>query len=65
MGSFQNFGHLSPGGPPHQHFTPRMWANTGKIRYFEKWGDFEEKEERQGKGYQIVCNEPIDAHPSP
>ena len=43
-------------------------SNVGKyrkIRYFEKWGDFEEKVERQGKGDQIVCNEPIDAHLSP
>ena len=56
------FFHFSPGGHPHQHFTPRMRANTGKIRYFEKWRDFEEKVERQGKDYQIVCNEPINAH---
>ena len=61
----QKYIQFFPGGPPHQHFTSRMWANTGKIRYFEKWGDFEEKVERQGKGDQIVCNEPIDAHLSP
>ena len=37
-----------------------MSVNTGIIRYFEKWGDFEEKVGRQGKGAQNVCNEPID-----
>ena len=42
-----------------------MWVNIGKNRYFEKWGDFEEKVERRGKGDQIVCNEPIDAYLSP
>ena len=36
-----------------------MWVNTEIIRYFQKWGDFEEKVERQGKGAQNVCNEPI------
>ena len=34
-----------------------MKANTGNIRYFEKWGDLEEKVERQGKGDQNVWNE--------
>ena len=38
-----------------------MKANTGIIRYFEKWGDFEEKVKRQGKDDQNVWNEPIDA----
>ena len=42
-----------------------MSANTENISYFEKWGDFEEKVERQGKGDQNVCNEPIDALLSP
>ena len=37
-----------------------MTVNTGIIRYFEKWGDFEERVERQGKGAQNVCNEPIE-----
>ena len=37
-----------------------MSVNTGIIRYFEKWGDFEEKVGRQGKVAQNVCNEPID-----
>ena len=61
----QKFIHFSPGGPRHQHFTPWMWANTGNIRYFEKWSDFEEKVERQGKGDQSVCNEHNYAHISP
>ena len=38
-----------------------MKANTGNIRYFEKWGDLEEKVERQGKGDQNVWNELNDA----
>ena len=42
-----------------------MRANTRNIRYFEKWGDFQEKVERQGKGDQNVWNEPIDAPLSP
>ena len=42
-----------------------MRANTGNIRYFEKWGDFEEKVERQGKDDQNVWNEPNDAPLSP
>ena len=42
-----------------------MWVNTGNIRYFEKWSDFEEKVERQGKGDQNVCNEHNDAPLSP
>ena len=37
-----------------------MWVNTEIIRYFQKWGDFEEKVERQRKGAQNVCNEPIE-----
>ena len=45
---------FSTGVPPWQHMTPWMRANTGNIRYFEKWGDFEEKVERQGKGDQNV-----------
>ena len=56
---------LSLAVPPHQHITPWMWVNTGIIRYFEKWGDFEEKVERQGKGDQNVWNEPIGAPLSP
>ena len=42
-----------------------MRANTGNFRYFEKWGDFEEKVERRGKGDQNVCNEHIEASLSP
>ena len=42
-----------------------MRANTGIIRYFEKWRDFEEKVERQGKDDQNVWNEPIDTPLSP
>ena len=38
-----------------------MKANTGNIRYFEKWRDFEEKVERQGKGAENVWNELNDA----
>ena len=40
--------------------TPCMRVNLGNIRYFEKWGFLEEKVERQGKGDQNVCNEPIE-----
>ena len=42
-----------------------MKANTRNNRYFEKWGDLEEKVERQGKGDQNVWNEPNDAPLSP
>ena len=34
-----------------------MSVNPGIIRYFARWGDFEKKVERQGKGDQNVCNE--------
>ena len=37
-----------------------MLLNTEIIRYFQKWGIFEEKVERQGKGAQNVWNEPIE-----
>ena len=63
-GSWKN-NYFSPGVPLWQHMTPWMRANTGIIRYFEKWGDFEEKVERQGKDDQNVWNEPIDAPLSP
>ena len=35
-----------------------MSVNTEIIRYFARWGLFEEKVGRQGKGDQNVCNEP-------
>ena len=41
--------------------TPCMRVNLGNIRYFGPRGDLEEKVERQGKGDQNVCNEPIES----
>ena len=45
--------------------TPYLRVNLGNIRYFEKWGDFEEKVERQGKDVETVWNELNDAPLSP
>ena len=42
-----------------------MRANTGIIRYFEKWRDFEENVERGGKGDENVYNDPFDTSLSP
>ena len=50
--------YFSSGGPPPWHNTPSICVNTEIIRYFVRWGDFEEKVGRQGKVYQNVCNEP-------
>ena len=63
-GSQKNI-YFSSGVPPWQHVTPYLRVNLGNIRDFEKWGDFEEKVERQGKGDQNVWNELNDAHLSP
>ena len=45
--------------------TPYFKVNLGNIRYFEKWGDFEEKVERQWKDVETVWNELNDAPLSP
>ena len=55
---FEKIIHFSPGGPSPWHIAPSISVNTGIIRYFARWGDFEEKVGRQGKGDQNVCNEP-------
>ena len=55
---FRKVIYFFPGGLPWWHITLWMWVNTGIIRYFARWGDFEEKVERQWKGDQNTCNEP-------
>ena len=56
---------ISPGGPPLQDITLWIGQNPVFFRHFEKWGDFQEKVERRGKGDQNVYNQPIDPHLRP
>ena len=46
--------YFSPGGTPGLDISPRNRANTGNFSYFEKWGLFGERVERQGKVHETT-----------